>query len=77
MERFLKYSYLLLNMFLYISVPVPAFSIVYKESVNIGTRFSYRGELMEYDKRNGICKMYGGMEKDHVYGADYRKRIGS
>ena len=34
-----------------------------------------RGGLIEYDKRNGICKMYGGIEKDYPYGGDYRKRI--
>lgn len=34
-----------------------------------------RGGLIEYDKRNGICKMHGGIKKDCPYGDDHRERI--
>ena len=34
-----------------------------------------KGGLIEYDKRNEICKMYVSIKKDYPYGNDHRKRV--
>lgn len=68
MERFLIYSYLILNIFPYISVQVLVFSIVYKESVSIGIRSSYRQPGIESITKQYLYQLaYQQFIEDHNF----------